>query len=324
VNGYTIIRKNVFTKDSTSSTGSNARPNLLVGGFPDTGWGSRDYYEIYGNFFFNNPVEALFQGTGNIMLYENIFVNHFDPSGFRAIYITPQNGISPRDVKVFHNTVWAANSAGAIRLYSPDINYQQYCFSNAVFSPLPITNFNNNTDNVTDTYANAGNYVLSATVSLSTLNLYPQSGQLTGVQTPDTLFNNLTDWNLDFNNDSYDWTYRGAYSGCCINNGWQLQLDTIPSDTSNINISVNNLIRKAFIRIFPNPAENFLNIEQTANVFTEIKIFDIPGREVMNSFLYTSTETINISELQTGIYFIRIKKYHGDEDDEMVYKLVKL
>ncbi len=73
VNGKTIIRHNVFTKDETSSTGGNARPNLLVGGFATSGFGSQDYYEIYGNFFYNNPVEALFQGTGNIMLYQNIF-----------------------------------------------------------------------------------------------------------------------------------------------------------------------------------------------------------------------------------------------------------
>ena len=37
------------------------RPNLLVDGFPDTGAGSSDLYEIYGNFFYHNPREALLQ-----------------------------------------------------------------------------------------------------------------------------------------------------------------------------------------------------------------------------------------------------------------------
>jgi hypothetical protein len=65
--GKTIIRNNVFSKGKNSSTGEkNARPNLLVGGFPSEGTGKDDYYEVYGNFFYNNPVEALFQGTGNI------------------------------------------------------------------------------------------------------------------------------------------------------------------------------------------------------------------------------------------------------------------
>jgi len=179
VNGKTIIRHNVFTKDETSSTDANARPNLLLGGFPLTGWGSIDYYEIYGNFFYNNPVEALFQGTGNINLYENIFVNHFDPAGSRAIYITPQNGVSPQDIKLFHNTVWVLNSSGGIRLYSPNTSYQQYCYGNAVFSPSPITNFSNNLDNITDDYSNAANYLISATININTLDLYPKAGQLT-------------------------------------------------------------------------------------------------------------------------------------------------
>jgi len=62
VNGKTILRYNVFCKDQNASTGGNARPNLLVGGFPLSGWGANDYYEIYGNFFYQNPTEALFQG----------------------------------------------------------------------------------------------------------------------------------------------------------------------------------------------------------------------------------------------------------------------
>ncbi|MCX6148812.1 MAG: T9SS type A sorting domain-containing protein [Candidatus Kapabacteria bacterium] len=238
VNGKTVLRYNVFSKDANSSTGGSARPNLLVGGFATTGFGSLDYYEIYSNFFYNNPVEALFQGTGKIMLYNNIFVNHFDPSGFRAVYITPQNGVSPQDIKIFHNTVWTANNSGAIRLYNPDINFKQYCYSNAVFADAPITNFTDILNNVTDTYTNASNYVVSATTDISTLNLYPQTGKLSGTITPSTLFQSNTDWDKDFNKDSYTWTYRGAYSGSGTNNGWKLQLDTmfIPkiAPTSNV------------------------------------------------------------------------------------------
>ena len=70
-----VIRRNVFSKSSNSSTGSLARPNLLVGHSPLSGTGVDDRYEIYGNFFFQNPTEALFQGEGNVALYDNLFVN---------------------------------------------------------------------------------------------------------------------------------------------------------------------------------------------------------------------------------------------------------
>ena len=139
-------------------------------------------------FFFNNPVEALFQGTGNIMLYSNIFVNHANPLGFRTVYIAPHNGVSPQNVKIFHNTLWANTSAGGIRINSPDVNYRQYIVGNVAFLPDPstaITASNTATtlisDNIIDSYANAGNYVISATSDLNTLNLYPKAGQLKGL-----------------------------------------------------------------------------------------------------------------------------------------------
>ena len=234
LSGKTIIRNNVFSKAKNSSTGEkSARPNVLVGGFPTEGTGKNDYYEVYGNFFYNNPVEALFQGTGNIMLYSNIFVNHANPSVHGTVYIKPHNGVSPQNVKIFHNTLWSNAGGGGIRIESPDVNYQQYVFANAAFLPdisTAITASHNNTllsDNVTDSYANAGNYVISATNDLNTINLYPKAGQLKGfIPTSHTLFINNTAYDKDFNNDVYDWTYRGAYSGSGFNNGWKLALAT--------------------------------------------------------------------------------------------------
>jgi hypothetical protein len=57
----TIIRHNVFSKENGAATGPFARPNVLVGHWPVRGDGSKDTYEIYGNFFYQNPTEALFQ-----------------------------------------------------------------------------------------------------------------------------------------------------------------------------------------------------------------------------------------------------------------------
>jgi hypothetical protein len=234
--GKTILRNNVFSKGKNSSTGEDARPNVLVGGFPVTGAGRNDYYEVYGNFFYNNPVEALFQGTGNIMLYSNIFVNHENPSDHRVVYIKPHNGVSPQDVKIFHNTIWANNFAGGIRINNPDVNYRQYVVGNVAFLPnvsTAITATNTTTtllsDNIIDSYANAGNYVISATSDLSTLNLYPKVGQLKGLLSiPHTLFIVNTGYDKDFNNNTYDWIYRGAYSGSGVNKGWKLALSNNP------------------------------------------------------------------------------------------------
>ncbi len=305
INGKTIIRHNVFTKNEKSSTGGSARPNLLVGGFPSTGWGSNDYYEIYGNFFYNNPVEALFQGTGNIMIYENIFINHYDPASFRAIYITPHNNISPQDIKIFHNTVWAANSSGGIRLYNANANYVQYCYANSVFAASAITNFENSVDNITDSYANAGNFLLSANQNISLLNLYPKAGQLTGTITPNTLFKTNSNWDTDFNGDLYDWTYRGAYSGCCINNGWQLQLDTILS--MEIITSVHSLSNEIKIEIYPNPVIDYLNINLKDFISFEVYLYNIFGELLITKYSESKNSKVNLSSLSDGFYFLQIR-----------------
>ncbi len=306
VNGKTIIRYNVFTKNEKSSTGGSARPNLLVGGFPPSGWGSMDYYEIYGNFFYNNPVEALFQGTGTILLYENIFVNHFDPSGFRAVYITPQNNISPQDVKIFHNTVWVANSSGGIRLYNPNTNFKQYCYANAVFAASAITNFTNSVDNITDSYAHAGNYVLSANPNINSLDLYPQTGQLKGSITSNTIFNNTTNWDLDFNGDPYDWTFRGAYSGCCANNGWPLQLDTLPD--KKIITTVSSFTKSGHVEIYPNPATDYIKVNLIDFIPSEFGLYNLSGKKMRVPLVLKTTYTLlDISHLPAGIYFLKIE-----------------
>lgn len=305
VNGKTILRHNVFTKDATSSTGGNARPNLLVGGFATTGWGSQDYYEIYGNFFYNNPVEALFQGTGNIRLYENIFVNHFDPSGFRAVYITPQNGVSPQDIQVFHNTIWAANSSGGLRLYNPNTGFKQYCYANVVFTPSPITNFTDTLNNITGSYSNFGYYVQSATASINTLDLYPKSGQLKGILTPKTSFQNSTDYNQDFNLDTYDWTYRGAYSGNAVNKGWKLQLDTMAKPKTTIGIPI--IKRNPTVNIYPNPVINELIIEPSGSALSQIEIYNASGSAVFISKSSSSPLKVDFTNKLAGIYFVQVK-----------------
>src|SRR5262249_5346580 len=61
----TVIRHNVFAKPNSRAPEA-ARPSVLVGHFPREGRGADDHYVIYGNFFYQNRNEALFQGEGNV------------------------------------------------------------------------------------------------------------------------------------------------------------------------------------------------------------------------------------------------------------------
>ena len=59
LNGKTIIRNNVFSKETNASSGGSARPNLLVGNFPGSGNGASDYYENLWEFLLAKPYRIL-------------------------------------------------------------------------------------------------------------------------------------------------------------------------------------------------------------------------------------------------------------------------
>ena len=75
---------------------------MLVGHFPRVGRGAEDHYVIYGNFFYQNRNEALFQGEGNVALYANVFVNDFAD----GVRVQPHNDV-PRRVVIAYNTIVA-------------------------------------------------------------------------------------------------------------------------------------------------------------------------------------------------------------------------
>lgn len=122
----TVISRNRIVKSRVATSPEMARPSLLVGHFPLTGSGAHDRYLIYRNVLIDNPSESLFQGEGNIALYNNLL---FNPRGEGA-RIQPHND-RPREVAVFNNTIVAAalgielsgGEAGFTRLFEHNLIY---------------------------------------------------------------------------------------------------------------------------------------------------------------------------------------------------------
>ena len=217
----TTIRYNVFSKANNFSVGGFARPNLLVGHWPINGVGSNDTYNIYGNFFYQNGSgEPLFQGEGNVMLHNNVFVN----STANAINIQAHNHL-PRRIRIFSNTVLAANTG--IRVTGVDSNYQQKVIGNAVFAATPIFAADQ-ADNVTDILGNAANYLKNPTGTVGVdLDLYPLSNVLRGPAIDSSSYNTYNNWDKGYNQEQRNGTWRGAYSAenAANNTGPQLALE---------------------------------------------------------------------------------------------------
>jgi len=222
----TVIRHNVFSKAQGYSTGANARPNLLVGHWPLSGAGANDVYLIYGNFFHQNPSEALFQGTGHVALYANVFLNDFGD----AVSFQFHEGGSVRNAEVFHNTVVA--SGDGIRVTGAEAGYTQRVRANAAFSPQPIS-APGQSDNVAAAYAAAGSYLTNPTAPPGAgLSFFPLPGTLTGPAADLSGVSGFLDYDRDFNGTVFDPAFRGAYSGEGANPGWAVALDRKPEPPS--------------------------------------------------------------------------------------------
>ena len=218
----TIIRHNVFSKSKAATEEGMARPNVLVGHWPLSGPGENDVYQIYGNLFYDNPSEALFQGEGNIGLYNNLFVN---PHG-DAIHIQPHNDV-PKRVDIFSNTVVAGGAGITIRRRKDDARFSQYVVANAVFASPPLEGGERNS-NLSHAYDAAGNYLTSPYDDIDRLNLFPKTGRLGNTTLDLSAFERYMDWNRDFNGVMRINRYPGAYSGEGVNPGWRLRLGRKP------------------------------------------------------------------------------------------------
>jgi hypothetical protein len=220
----TIIRNNVFTKSANSSGGSMARPNLLVGHWPLSGSGVDDVYEIYGNFFWQNPSEALFQGEGNIAFHDNLMVTNGD-----ALNIQTHND-APRTVRIFNNTIVAGGRG--IGVSGGASGFTQTVIGNAVFASTSISVSGAGTsavNNVTGSTASAADLLTNPTGPLGQLNLYPKAGALSGTALDPAPWSSFVAADRDFNGTSKtNWTMRGAYAGSGTNPGWLPKLEIKP------------------------------------------------------------------------------------------------
>jgi hypothetical protein len=214
----TLISNNVFIKKDHAATTSGPRPQVLVDGFPTTGPGGQNHYEIYGNLFFHDDEDYLLQATGRVHVHDNIFV---DDSMYGGVNFTDHDGYTVIDAIAYNNTVYGVGTGIA---FSSAPSGTGFAVGNAIFATTAFSGMvTTQVNNATDTVANAGNYVVSPSVTLGSMNFYPKAGSpLHGSVMDLSSVATDTDYDLDFNGTKKDFTYRGAYSGEGTNPGWPL------------------------------------------------------------------------------------------------------
>lgn len=213
-----VIRRNVFSKAEFASTGEDARPNVLVGKPPATGPGSEDVVLIYGNFFLRNSVEALFQGEGNLAIYNNVFWN-LEGSG---IHIQPHKG-TPDTVDVFNNTVLAKENG--IKLIGGNAQETQRIFGNAVFAGVPITG-GDKTANIIGSLDDARNFLARPIGPIEQVDFSPKAPLLQSSVSAKQALPNYIDVQRDFEGNPRKGTVIGAFA--TQSSKWRPSLDFLP------------------------------------------------------------------------------------------------
>jgi hypothetical protein len=63
--------------------------------------------------------------------------------------------------------------------------------------------------------------------------------------------------------------------------------------------------------IYPNPANNQINILGLRNTHHKLVIFDMNGKQILNKAIKGSSATIDIGHLEPGVYLICIQNENG-------------
>jgi DNA-binding beta-propeller fold protein YncE len=73
-------------------------------------------------------------------------------------------------------------------------------------------------------------------------------------------------------------------------------------------LSTNELFTKEKVILFPNPANNFIQVSGI-NKLEKYSIYDYLGKKVINGII-SSNEKINIKTLTNGVYFLKLNNGH--------------
>jgi len=82
------------------------------------------------------------------------------------------------------------------------------------------------------------------------------------------------------------------------------------------NTSSTTEFNSSAVRLYPNPTNGLLNIQMNAAQVFGVAIFDVQGKQVLN--VKTSNNTVDLSKIVDGIYFVQIQSSVGTMYKEVV------
>ncbi len=92
-----------------------------------------------------------------------------------------------------------------------------------------------------------------------------------------------------------------------------------------VGLQENNLQNSNFINLFPNPANQTFNIsvEKIEVESGQVIVIDLFGKEIITKKINSNFESINVNELNSGIYFVKISINNHSGTVSLIKKLIK-
>jgi PQQ-dependent dehydrogenase (s-GDH family) len=86
----------------------------------------------------------------------------------------------------------------------------------------------------------------------------------------------------------------------------------------------NPLVKNSMVRIYPNPATNFLNVEAKKEMRKPLKVqlYDLAGKVVKETTSYQNKFSVDVTSLHSGVYIF--KMYNAFDVEMQTEKIIKL
>ncbi|MBA4152805.1 S8 family serine peptidase [Flavobacterium sp.] len=201
---------------------------------------------------------------------------------------------------------------GSINSFSLDFCSLSTVTNNLNFENNGIITTTSSDKIILNTEINASTPSQSDNNQTYTLTETPILGLLTKNGTALTIGNTFTQSDINEGRISYSNSQfepgQDSFKADILNSssGW-LPNNTVIITIENSLSTSENLIE--FVRVYPNPTQNYITIQLTNEIVGETKIdlFDIQGRKIISKNTIQNTEELNLSGLTDGIYFLSIQ-----------------
>jgi len=150
--------------------------------------------------------------------------------------------------------------------------------------------------------------------------------QFTAIITPNDATNVIVEWSVTDGTGSATIDETGLLTA--TSNGTVIVKGTTKDGTNlsdELEIIISNQvtgineISEEMVKVYPNPANELIYLELSQNSNYEVEIIDVTGKVLIYKELTEQLEQINISELNSGLYFVKV----SNRSESNVTRLIK-